>query len=105
MTTLRLGIAFIIAALACTTAFPDGKIVRPRNYQGSLEEKAQEAIIVFHEGEQPGEAVEDLILKITVAGEVDNFAWVVPLPNEPETKQEVAALFKELFDYVEARQR
>lgn len=96
---------FAIALFACTTAFADGKIVRPRNYQGSLEEKAQEAIIVFHESDKPGEAIEDLILKITVAGEVDNFAWVVPLPNEPETKQEDAALFKELFDYVEARQR
>lgn len=94
----------LFAALA-KSAGADGKVVRPRDYAGSLEEKAQEAIIVFHESDTPGEAVEDLILKITVAGEVDNFAWVVPLPNVPETKSENAALFKELFDYVEARNR
>lgn len=100
-----LAIAVVGICLAASNARGDGKIVRPRNYEGSLEETAQEAIIVFHGSEKPGEAVEDLILKISVAGEAKHFAWVVPLPDEPETKAEDAALFKELFDYVEARLR
>ncbi len=104
---VMLAAAVLSAAMfaTATPALADGKVVRPRNYEGSLEEKSQEAIIVFHGSDEPGEAVEDLILKITVAGEAENFAWIIPLPNEPETKPEDAALFKELFDYVEARNR
>ncbi|MEX2188588.1 MAG: DUF2330 domain-containing protein [Pirellulales bacterium] len=96
---------FALMLASVVPVFGDGKVVRPRNYEGSLEEKSQEAIVVFHGSDEPGGAVEDLILKITVAGEAENFAWVVPLPSEPETKPEDAALFKELFDYVEARRR
>ncbi len=48
-------------------------------------------------------ATEELIIKIQVEGKVDEFAWVVPLPNKPETREESAALFLECFDYVESR--
>lgn len=81
----------------------DGLVIKPRNYKGSLEEKAQEAIIIFQGGSTRGEAVEDLILKIHVDGEAENFAWVVPLPNEPTIKKESPELFKDVFDYVQAR--
>lgn len=83
----------------------DGKLVKPRDYQGSLEEKAQEAIIIFNGSEQAGESTEDLILKIRVTGQADEFAWIVPFPNKPKVEKEDEALFKELFDYVESRQR
>lgn len=82
---------------------PDGKVVRPRNYKGSLEESAQEAIIIFDRSNNQGEATEDLILKIQVKGEAENFAWIVPFPNEPKVAKEDPKLFKELFQYVEAR--
>jgi hypothetical protein len=95
--------AHLVGALVPPAAVADGKLARPRRYQGSLEERAQEAIIVFHSSDKPGEAVEDLILKITVVGETDKFAWIIPFPNNPEVKQEPAALFQELYDYVEAR--
>ena len=52
-----------------TTA--DGKLFAPRDYQGSLEEQSQEAIIVFSQGDEKTSAVEDLILKIRVVGPVD----------------------------------
>jgi hypothetical protein len=96
----------IIAALASggSTALADGKVISPRDYAGSLEELAQEAIIIFRGSETPGEATEDLILKIRVQGELDQFAWVIPLPNEPKVAEEDAAVFQELFDYVQARQ-
>ena len=90
------------------TAWADGKTVGPavyqgRPYQGSVEEHVQEAILIFHDSEKLGEAREDLILRISVQGEVSNFAWVVPFPNEPQVTKEDAKLFTELYDYVEAR--
>jgi len=96
----------LIAHFAFLSAPPlhaDGKVFPPRNYKGSLEEQAQEAIIIFQGSETPGESTEDLILKITVRGEVENFAWVVPFPAEPKIEKEDAVLFKEIFDYIEAR--
>jgi hypothetical protein len=81
----------------------DGKVVRPRDYHGSLEESAQEAIIVFQPGREGVSAVEDLILKISVTGNTDHFAWIVPFPAVPETAQESSKLFDELFSYCETR--
>jgi hypothetical protein len=40
-------LTIILASLRPATTWADGKLVKPRNYQGSLEEKAQEAIIIF----------------------------------------------------------
>jgi hypothetical protein len=99
---LSLGLAVLITT---PTLFADGLVRPPRDYKGSLEEKAQEAIIVFTPGDDGKSAVEDLILKIQVEGKADDFAWVVPLPSKPETHAEDAALFAECFDYVEARLR
>jgi hypothetical protein len=81
----------------------DGMVFRPIAYKGSLNERSQEAIIIFHRGEKPGEATQDLILKISVQGGVDQFAWVVPLPSVPQTGKENAKLFRELHRYVQAR--
>ena len=88
-------------------ASADGRVMPPRTYRGSLEELSQEAVIIFHDSEQPGAAVEDLILKISVqsSGEVRNFGWVVPFPQEPKAEREDARIFNELWDYVEARTR
>lgn len=80
----------------------DGVVRPPRDYEGSLEETAQEAILILYETDS-GTMMEDLILKIRVEGDAERFGWVVPLPNPPETGKEDAKLFQELFDYVEAR--
>lgn len=79
------------------------KLYKGQPYSGSIEERSQEAIIIFHSGEKPGDAREDMILKISVEGDVDQFAWLVPFPAEPKTAPEDAQLFREVFDYVEAR--
>jgi len=89
--------------LSPTFLLADGKVIRPRDYQGSLEESAQEAIIVFQPGSEGISAVEDLILKISVTGNTDHFAWIVPFPTVPETSQESSKLFDELFAYCELR--
>jgi len=100
-----IGALLCLAAGTVCDALADGKLVPPRDYRGSLEEQAQEAVIIFHGSSVPGEAREDLILKITVAGglPVSEFGWVVPFPQEPTVQREDAALFRELFDYVQRR--
>ena len=104
-----LGLVALICTLgASSPLLADGMAVGPATYKGvpykgSVEERAQEAIIIFHQGQEPGQAREELILRISVQGEVENFAWVVPFPNEPKVKKEDARLFEELHNYVEAR--
>ena len=66
-------------------------VVAPREYKGSLEERAQEALILFHAGDEARPATEDLILKIRVEGDAASFAWVVALPNEPTTVPRTAS--------------
>jgi len=104
-----LGLSFL-AALPGRELGADGMMVGPkfykeRVYKGSVEEKSQEAIIIFHVGDGKRSATEDLILKVSVKGEVTNFGWVIPFPKEPEAAREDAKLFQELFAYVEARKR
>jgi hypothetical protein len=99
----RIAMGLLLIPLAVLPVAADGLVIPPRDYQGSLEERAQEAIIIFHGSSEPGKATEELILKIQVHGDAPNFAWVVPFPNEPQIAKEDAALFSELFAYVEAR--
>ncbi len=104
MSRTLFAISFLSIVFCCSTDLrADGKLFRPANYNGSLEEQSQEAIIVFRPGTEDRSAVQDLILKIRVAGKTDDFAWVVPLPSQPETAAEDDALFRELFRYVQAR--
>lgn len=100
-----MNLAPIVAVLLATgpLALADGIVRPPVAYKGSLEERAQEAIIVFRGGTESRSAVEDLILKIRVEGEASDFAWVVPFPNAPKTAKADARLFRELHDYVEHR--
>jgi hypothetical protein len=102
--SVRLGMvaALLGAWLACPPrAGADGMVVPPREYKGSLEERSQEALIVFHAGDESKPATEDLILKIRVEGDASSFAWVVALPNEPTTAPEDGKLFEELHRYVQ----
>ncbi|MDP6114364.1 MAG: DUF2330 domain-containing protein [Planctomycetota bacterium] len=93
-------------------AFPaymaaDG-ILRPykeRDYTGSVEEKSQEAIIIFKGGDEKKRATEDIILKVTAAGDAKSFSWIIPFPKQPEISKEDPKLFKEVFSHIEARKR
>jgi len=84
-------------------ALADGMVVGPKEYKGSLAERSQEALIVFHPGDEKRSAAEDLILKIRVEGAVESFAWVLALPNVPTTAPEDPKLFEELHRYVETQ--
>lgn len=102
-------IAWVGMLLIAGSAWADGLVRAPIKYQakpyaGSLEETAQEAILIFHPGDGAESATQDLILKISVEGEVDQFGWVVPLCNAPtSTGKEDAKLFEELHQYVQKR--
>lgn len=96
-------LAVLLGWAAASVALADGEIVPPRDYKGSLEEQAQEAIIIFQGAEEPGEATEDIILKIRVEGHVERFAWIIPFPSEPTIAKEDPKLFEELYAYVAAR--
>jgi len=101
--TFLCGLLLLVAT--ASFAWADGKIIAPRGYKGSLEESAQEAILIFHSSAEAGEATEDLILKIQLTGHPEQFAWVIPFPREPRIAKEDPVLFRELFDYVETRLR
>jgi hypothetical protein len=89
--------------LAAATAFADGGVRGPASYPDSFAERAQEAIIVFHDGKRPGEAVEDMVLKIGVDGGVHWFAWVIPFPTDPEVEPAPIGMFEELYVYARDR--
>lgn len=93
----------LLVLLLSGVVLADGFVRPPIDYKGSLEERSQEAIIVFRGGTAKQSAVEDLIIKIRVEGDASNFAWIVPLPNAPKTTKESPDLFKELHRYVQAR--
>jgi hypothetical protein len=101
--TLLTFVIFAVLSLGTHSTFGDGKVMPPKNYKGSLEEKSQEAILIMRKPGYSESAVQDMILKISVEGEVKEFAWIIPLPNVPKIKKEDPGLFKELFDYVEYR--
>ena len=73
--------AALVSALVlwcCPPVIGDGGVFAPkfykeRAYAGSVEETSQEAIIIFHTGEDGRSAIEDLILKVSVKGEVMTF--------------------------------
>ena len=69
---------FVFATLSPSRVLSDGWLAKRSKYTGSIEELAQEAIIIFDDTEAPGDATEDLLLKVTVQGAVDEFAWVIP---------------------------
>jgi hypothetical protein len=101
---IRSLVTIAIAACGICEAQADGKLVRPRSYEGSLEETAQEAILIFQAGDDTRSAREDMILKVSVkGGALTEFGWVIPFPAPPDIEREDAALFRELFNYVEAR--
>ena len=100
---LRITIAALALIILPTYVSADGLVMPPIAYKGSLNETAQEAILIFHKGTEDEPSSQDMILKISVQGEASDFGWVVPLPGVPETGKADAAMFKELHDYVQAR--
>ncbi len=63
----------------------------------AIREPDQKAAILF------ADAVEDLIIQVQYDGAAGDFAWLVPLPSNPEVALADDAIFGELRDYTLAR--
>lgn len=76
----------------------------PLDYEGSIQQSAQEAILFHHDGR------EELILKINYRiegkGLPRKFAWIITVPNEPD-EYAIAdrKLFREMHDWSERAAR
>ena len=85
--------------LLSTTAAPvlaDGCFFPDSMYR-DLYESAQRAVILY--GNSTGNYTEHLILSVSFEGDVEDFAWVIPVPDKPEIAVTDAELFWELSDF------
>jgi hypothetical protein len=84
-----------ILCLLATTAAPvlaDG-VLFPDSMYRDLYESAQKAVILY------GNGTEHLILSVSFEGDAEDFAWVIPVPAEPEIGVTDPDLFWELADF------
>ena len=93
---IRILVIGIILMSIITIVSADGGFFQPAKSAAYGPEKditlpAQKAVIIYENN------TEDLILQVKYEGEVENFAWVVPLPNRPTINVSQPELFFELF--------
>lgn len=81
-------IFIFISSFAVTTA--DGGFFRPIYYNEDIYEPTQKAIIIFDN------VFEQLIIQATYKGDVDEFAWIVPVPSYPYINKSSPYLFEEV---------
>ncbi len=74
--------------LAPVQALADGGFFPPPNID--ITEPTQKAVIFYSKG------CEDLIIQVSYEGDVEDFAWVVPVPSMPEVKASYFEIFFEL---------
>jgi len=68
----------------------DGGFFPPVYYNEDIFEPTQKGIILY-DGDQ-----EELIIQATYKGEMDDFAWIIPVPSYPEIDKTSSYLFEEL---------
>ena len=81
-----------------TNAQADGMFVAPKfvwDKHKDINEPAQKAIIVYDAG------CEDLILQVKYEGPVDEFGWLIPVPNRPTVQKGSMKCFYELSQYTQ----
>ncbi len=91
-----LGLAIILAAPANSPA--DGCFVAPKfvwNKHKDINEPTQKAILIYDGGR------EDLILQVKYEGPVDEFGWLIPVPNLPTVQLGAMKCFYELSQYTQ----
>ena len=89
----------IFASLgSLTKAQADGMFVAPKfvwDKHKDINEPAQKAIIVYDAGR------EDLILQVKYEGPVEEFGWLIPVPNRPAVQKGSMKCFYELSKYTQ----
>lgn len=82
-------LALALLLVAATPVVGDGGFITS-DPSIDIHEPAQKAVIVHENGR------EDLILQVKYEGDVDDFAWVVPVPDYPDVDVSQPELFEEL---------
>jgi hypothetical protein len=90
-----LAIFLVVASASYISA--DGMIIPPRPSQ-QIYETDQKAVIWYEDGK------ETLILSTTFKGDVNEFVWVIPTPNDPEVGKSKDELFTSLDEYTKPPQ-
>jgi hypothetical protein len=88
----------IAILLAPANASADGMFVVPRfvwDKYKDINEPTQKAILVYDAGR------EDLILQVKYEGSVDQFGWLIPVPNLPTVQKGSMKCFYELSQYTQ----
>ncbi len=91
-------VSLIAVLLAPTKALGDGMFVVPKfvwEKHKDINEPTQKAIIVYDAG------YEDLILQVKYEGPVDEFGWLIPVPNLPTVQKGSMKCFYELSQYTQ----
>ena len=91
-------VPILILLLTPATALADGMFVVPKfvwDKHKDINEPTQKAILVYDAGH------EDLILQVKYEGPVDEFGWLIPVPNLPTVQKGSMRCFYELSQYTQ----
>jgi hypothetical protein len=91
-------LAFLAGTGGITNAQADGMFVAPKfvwDKHKDINEPTQKAIMVYDAGR------EDLILQVKYEGPVDEFGWLIPVPNLPTVQEGSMKCFYELSQYTQ----
>lgn len=90
-------LAIVLLSVLTTPVLADGGFISSNPAQ-DIYQPAQKAIILYEDDR------EDLILQVKYEGDVDEFAWIVPVPAYPDVGVSAPEMFEELayFTAVEA---
>jgi len=103
--SLRLTIGILGFLVLAATAFnlhADGCFVAQKfvwDKQKDINEPTQKAIIAYDSGH------EELILQVKYDGPLDEFGWLIPVPNLPTVKKGSMECFYELSKFTQKRER
>src|SRR5208283_5987063 len=87
-----------LAGLGNLTVQADGMFVAPKfvwDKHKDINEPTQKAILVYDAGR------EDLILQVKYEGPVEEFGWLIPVPNQPTVQKGSMKCFYELSQYTQ----
>jgi hypothetical protein len=97
-TLVPLLVPVLAMALVPSVVRADGTFVEPKfvwDKHKDINEPTQKAIIVFDAGQ------EDMILQVKYEGPVDQFGWLIPVPNLPTVQEGSMKCFYELSKFTQ----
>lgn len=100
--SVRFLVMFALLGVLCSVAVADGGFVLPPLTQEDIKEGIREAYldepeqnaIIVYDGEN-----ETLYLQARYEGNVEDFAWIVPVPSKPSVEKGRTGLMEEIADY------